>query len=51
LNILTKYESFVLTEFYPTGVHVVHAIIDGMIDTDRVRGMVGERADFVSPEA
>ena len=32
------------------GVHVVHAIIDGMIDTDRVRGMVGDKPDFVSPE-
>jgi NAD(P)-dependent dehydrogenase (short-subunit alcohol dehydrogenase family) len=37
-------------EYGPQGVHVVHAIIDGMIDTDRVRGMVGDKPDFVSPE-
>jgi NAD(P)-dependent dehydrogenase (short-subunit alcohol dehydrogenase family) len=30
-------------EFGPQGVHVAHAIVDGQIDTPRVRGMVGER--------
>ena len=29
-------------EFGPKGVHVAHVIIDGMIDTERVKGMVGE---------
>ncbi|KAG8760123.1 hypothetical protein FRC14_004011 [Serendipita sp. 396] len=28
-------------EFQPKGIHVAHAIIDGMIDTERVQGMVG----------
>jgi NAD(P)-dependent dehydrogenase (short-subunit alcohol dehydrogenase family) len=30
-------------EFGPQGVHVAHVIIDGQIDTARVREMVGER--------
>lgn len=30
-------------EFGPQGVHVAHVVIDGQIDTPRVRGMVGER--------
>ena len=29
-------------EFHPKGVHVAHALIDGLIDTERVQGMMGE---------
>ncbi|GAA5878422.1 hypothetical protein JCM16303_002768 [Sporobolomyces ruberrimus] len=29
-------------EFGPKGIHVSHAIIDGLIDTERIRGMMGE---------
>ncbi|GAA5945110.1 uncharacterized protein JCM15063_006522 [Sporobolomyces koalae] len=29
-------------EFGPQGIHVSHAIIDGLIDTERVKGFVGE---------
>lgn len=29
-------------EFGPQGVHVAHIILDGLIDTERVRGMMGE---------
>ena len=29
-------------EFGRKGVHVAHVIIDGMIDTERVRGMMGQ---------
>ncbi|KAI5449607.1 hypothetical protein NCC49_004537 [Naganishia albida] len=29
-------------EFGPKGVHVAHVIIDGLIDTERVKGMAGE---------
>lgn len=32
-------------EFGPKGVHVAHVIIDGLIDTERVRGMMGEVKD------
>ena len=40
-------------EFGPQGVHVAHVIIDGQIDTPRVRGMVGDREDhtMLSPDA
>ncbi|GAA5844810.1 hypothetical protein JCM5353_003989 [Sporobolomyces roseus] len=29
-------------EFGPQGIHVSHAIIDGLIDTDRIQGMMGK---------
>ncbi|WVQ98077.1 hypothetical protein IAU59_005199 [Kwoniella sp. CBS 9459] len=32
-------------EFGPKGVHVAHVIIDGIIDTERVAGMMGEDKD------
>lgn len=32
-------------EFGPKGVHVAHVVIDGLIDTERVRGMMGEVKD------
>jgi NAD(P)-dependent dehydrogenase (short-subunit alcohol dehydrogenase family) len=41
-------------EFGPQGIHVAHAVIDGQINTPRVRGMVGEdREDhtMLSPDA
>jgi NAD(P)-dependent dehydrogenase (short-subunit alcohol dehydrogenase family) len=40
-------------ELGPKGVHVAHVIVDGMIDTARVRGMVPGRSDdaFLSPDA
>lgn len=40
-------------EFGPQGIHVAHIIIDGMIDTPRVRGMAPDREKhtLVSPEA
>jgi len=40
-------------ELGPQGVHVAHVIVDGMIDTERVRGMVGDRPDegFLKPDA
>lgn len=40
-------------EFGPQGIHVAHIIIDGMIDTPRVRGMAPDREQhtLVSPEA
>ena len=39
-------------EFGPQGIHVAHIIIDGMIDTPRVRGMVPDREKhtLLSPE-
>ncbi len=39
-------------EFGPQGIHVAHIIIDGMIDTPRVRGMAPrEQHTLLSPEA
>ncbi len=40
-------------EFSPQGIHVAHVIIDGMIDTQRVRSMFPETAPstFLSPDA
>lgn len=40
-------------EFGPQGIHVAHIIIDGMIDTPRVRGMAPnrEKHTLLSPEA
>jgi NAD(P)-dependent dehydrogenase (short-subunit alcohol dehydrogenase family) len=40
-------------EFGPQGIHVAHIIIDGMIDTPRVRGMAPDREKhtLLSPEA
>ncbi|POY70244.1 hypothetical protein BMF94_6828 [Rhodotorula taiwanensis] len=41
-------------EFGPQGVHVSHVIVDGLIETDRVRGMMGEQKQADSrldPEA
>jgi NAD(P)-dependent dehydrogenase (short-subunit alcohol dehydrogenase family) len=40
-------------EFGPQGVHVAHVIIDGQINTPRVRGMFGDREDhtMLSPDA
>lgn len=40
-------------EFGPQGVHVAHAIIDGQIDTPRVRGMQPDRegSTMLSPES
>lgn len=40
-------------EFGPQGIHVAHIIIDGMIDTPRVRGMAPDRENhtLVSPLA
>ncbi len=39
-------------EFGPQGIHIAHIIIDGMIDTPRVRGMAPrEKHTLVSPEA
>lgn len=40
-------------EFGPKGVHVAHVVVDGMIDTARVRAMMGERpaGSALSPEA
>ena len=40
-------------EFGPKNIHVAHTIIDGLIDTDRVRSMVGETEDAdgrISPD-
>lgn len=39
-------------EFGPQGIHVAHIIIDGMIDTSRVRGMAPDREKqtLLSPE-
>ncbi len=40
-------------EFGPQGVHVAHVVIDGQIDTPRVREMSGDREDhtMLSPDA
>ncbi|GAX43099.1 short-chain dehydrogenase/reductase SDR [Tolypothrix sp. NIES-4075] len=40
-------------EFGPQGIHVAHIVIDGMINTERVRGMIPEREEhtLLSPEA
>ena len=40
-------------EFGPQGVHVAHVVVDGQINTPRVRGMVGEREEhtMLSPDA
>lgn len=40
-------------EFGPRGVHVAHVVVDGQIDTPRVREMSGEREDhtMLSPDA
>ena len=40
-------------EFGPQGVHVAHVVVDGQINTPRVRGMYSEREDhtMLSPEA
>ncbi|MEW6635510.1 MAG: SDR family oxidoreductase [Actinomycetota bacterium] len=40
-------------EFWPRGVHVAHVVIDGQIDTPRVRGMFPDREGhtMLSPEA
>jgi len=40
-------------EFGPKGIHVAHVIIDGQIDTLRVRKMMPDRADetFLNPDA
>lgn len=40
-------------EFGPMGVHVAHVIVDGQIDTPRVRKMMPDRADktFLNPDA
>lgn len=40
-------------ELGPQGVHVAHVVIDGQIDTPRVRGMFPDRADhtLLSPDA
>lgn len=40
-------------EFGPQGIHVAHIIIDGLIDTPRVRGMAPDRQKhtLLSPEA
>ncbi|XXY75145.1 hypothetical protein WMF11_26330 [Sorangium sp. So ce295] len=40
-------------ELGPRGIHVAHVVIDGLIDTPRVRAMVpGRKADtLLSPEA
>lgn len=40
-------------EFGPQGIHIAHIIIDGMIDTPRVRGMAPDRENhtLVSPES
>jgi len=39
-------------ELGPLGIHVAHVIIDGQIDTPRVRGMYPDRADntFLNPD-
>ena len=29
-------------EFHPQGVHVAHTLVDGLIDTERVKGMMGD---------
>jgi NAD(P)-dependent dehydrogenase (short-subunit alcohol dehydrogenase family) len=40
-------------EFGPKGIHVAHVVIDGLINTDRVKGMMGEAKEegTVSPLA
>ncbi|KAJ3095914.1 hypothetical protein HDU97_006419 [Phlyctochytrium planicorne] len=40
-------------EFQPQGIHVAHVIIDGIINTDRVAGMMGaaEKDTRLSPDA
>jgi NAD(P)-dependent dehydrogenase (short-subunit alcohol dehydrogenase family) len=40
-------------EFGPQGIHVAHIVIDGMINTERVRAMTSERDEntLLSPEA
>jgi len=40
-------------EFGPKGIHIAHVIIDGQIDTPRVRKMMPDRADktFLNPDA
>lgn len=40
-------------EFGPQGIHVAHAVIDGQIDTERVRGMSPDRDSnsMLSPDA
>ena len=40
-------------EFWPQGIHVAHAVIDGQIDTPRVREMSPEREEhtMLSPDA
>ncbi len=40
-------------EFGPQGIHVAHIVIDGMINTQRVRAMASEREEhtLLSPEA
>lgn len=40
-------------EFGPKGVHVAHVIVDGLIDTERVKGMAGEAepGSRLDPEA
>ena len=32
-------------EFHPQGIHVAHAIIDGQIDTERIRSRMGSSAN------
>jgi NAD(P)-dependent dehydrogenase (short-subunit alcohol dehydrogenase family) len=40
-------------EFHPQGIHVVHVIVDGQIDTPRLRARSPERADdtIIPPDA
>lgn len=39
-------------EFGPQGVHVVHAIIDGVIDIEKSKGYLADQPDAkISPEA
>jgi len=39
-------------EFGPEGIHVAHVVIDGMIDTPRIRSLASDRAAvLLSPEA
>jgi NAD(P)-dependent dehydrogenase (short-subunit alcohol dehydrogenase family) len=40
-------------ELHPKGIHVAHVIIDGQIDTERVRKMIPDRdaAEMLSPDA
>lgn len=34
-------------EFGPKGVHVAHVVLDGMINTDRVQGMMGQMEEGI----